>query len=172
MEAIGQFFDAVSVGDLGQVQDLLPEIHSIEFRVQALIQAIFNDHVDILEFLLTAHIPVNHDCSFRCASGCPLHPAVAQDKERMVALLLEAGATPDWVMYTGVTPLYHVQSVTVASRLLDAATNINAGRIAAPLHSVAERGREDLMHEFLSRPGVNINVKTQVEGLTPLHCAA
>lgn len=52
------------------------------------------------------------------------------------------------------------------------ARNVTAGHASTPLHSVAERGRVDLLREFLAQPGVNVNAKNRLLGSTALHVAA
>jgi len=175
----GMFLDAVDVGDLATVRDLLaddPALVSVQDnRTKAshgppLRLAILRGHADIVEFLLSRGANPNE----RYVTGMgPLHEAAMKGNVDPVKVLVKYHADVN-SKKGGFNhpPLCFATSREVTEALIAAGAEIDIrGKYhSTPLHSIAASGQTEAAEVLLSH-GADIEAK-DASGRTPLHRAA
>jgi len=101
----------------------------------------------------------------------PMHIAVEDANNEMIAFLLDAGADVNGTRERGDTPVFWAPNATIADTLIDAGANFHATDFSGrePVHWAAQFARPDVISLLLDR-GCDVNIADD-SGHTPLHWA-
>jgi ankyrin repeat protein len=199
--------EAIAAGDLNTVKSLissnpdLPVITGKDNGETLLWRAVYWDHKDLVEFLISNGADVNG----KCESGTPLHVSSMNGSSEITELLISRGAHVNSVAWSGTdTPLCYVvlygdnrvfyrskdpksgkenyqvipwetntgeNHIKVGKLLIAAGAVVNLKSHYTPLHAAIIKNWKE-MAELLISAGADVNSQDDELQSTPLHIAA